>query len=140
MVCWNNWVRFVMGRSWHRGIGSRRFWVGLVPKILGDFERVDLAIGPPGFFIGTLVQLPVMAAAERHGELITDFEAQGARLRKAQMMRVARLSSADQTRPGSDEFEMGLVTQPLGLGYGELALVDPTRSGIKPARDERRTH
>ena len=70
----------------------------LLPKALGRFERVDLVIGPPGFFIGGLVQLPVMAAAERYGELVADFEAQGARLRKPEMMRVARLSSADETR------------------------------------------
>ena len=72
--------------------------MGLVPKSLGSFERVDLAIGPPGFFISDLVQLPVVAAAEGHGELIADFEAQGARLRKSEMMWVARLSSADQAR------------------------------------------
>jgi hypothetical protein len=72
--------------------------VRLLPKSLGRFERVDLAIDPPCFFIGGLVQLPVMAAAERYGELVADFEAQGARLRKSKMMRVAGLSSADKTR------------------------------------------
>jgi hypothetical protein len=101
-----------MARGQHRSIGGRRFWVRLVPKILGSFERVNLAIGPPGFFIRALVQLPVMAEAERHGELITGFEAKAARLRKSQMMRVARLSSADKTRLGCEELEMRLVTQP----------------------------
>ena len=51
------------------------------------FERVDLAIGPPGFFIRGLGQLPVVAT-ERHSEVITDFQANAARLRKSQMMRV----------------------------------------------------
>ena len=111
----------------------------LLPKTLGRFERVDLEIGPPGFFIKCLVQLPVMAAAERHGELIADFEAKRARLRKSQMMRVARLSSVDQTRLGSDELKMRLVTQPLGLGNGELALVDPSRNRIGPVRDQWRS-
>ena len=94
----NNWVRFVTERGWCRSIDRCRFWVRLLPKTLGSFERVDLEILPPGFFIGGLVQLPVMAAAERYGELVADFEAQGPRLRKSEMMRVAGLSSADKAR------------------------------------------
>jgi hypothetical protein len=71
------------------------------------------------------MQLPVMASAKRHCELIADFQAYAARLRKSQMMRVARLSSADKTRLRCDELEMRFITQPLGLGNGELALIDP---------------
>ena len=128
-----------MGRDQHPSIGSCRFWVCLFPKTLGSFERVDLEILPPGFFIGGLVQLPVMTAAERYRELIADFQANAAWLRKSQMMRVARLSSADKTRLGCDELEMRLVTQPLGFSDGELALIDPIRNGNEPARDQRRS-
>jgi hypothetical protein len=85
------------------------------------------------------MQLPVMASAKRHCELIADFQAYAARLRKSQMMRVARLSSADKTRLRYHKLEMRLVTQPLGFGDGELALVDPIRNGIEPARAKRRS-
>jgi hypothetical protein len=52
-----------MGRGGHFGIGSRRFWVRLFPKSLGDVERVDLEILPPGYFTTGLVHLPMMTAA-----------------------------------------------------------------------------
>ena len=42
------------------------------------------------------MQLPMMAAAERHGELIADFEAQGSGLGKPQVMRIGRLPAADE--------------------------------------------
>jgi hypothetical protein len=45
-------------------------------------------IAPPGHFITGLVQLAMMATAERHGEHITDFETEGSGLGKAQMMRI----------------------------------------------------
>jgi len=37
------------------------------------------------------MQLPMMPAAERHGELIADLETDGPRLRKAEVMRIGRL-------------------------------------------------
>ena len=76
---------------------SRRFWVGLLPKPFGDFKCVDLEILPPGHLIAGLMQLAMMAAAERHGELVADFEAKGSGLGKAQVMRIGRLPAADQT-------------------------------------------
>jgi hypothetical protein len=85
------------------------------------------------------MQLPMMASAKRYCEFIADFQANAARLRKSQMMRVARLSSADKTRLRCDKLEMRLVTQPFGFGDGELALIDPTRSGIEPSWDQWRS-
>ena len=40
----------------------------------------------------------MVTTAERHGELITDFETEGSRLGKAQVMRIRRLPTADETR------------------------------------------
>ena len=79
-------------------ICRRRFWPGLLPKPLGDRERVDLEILPPGHLIAGLMQLPMMTAAERDGEFVADFEAEGSRLSKAQMMRIGWLPAADQAR------------------------------------------
>ena len=83
------------------------------------------------------MQLSMMPTAERYCEFIADFQTNAARLRKSQMMRVARLSSADNAGLGCDELEMCLVTQPLRFGNGELALVDPTGARIEPVRDKR---
>jgi hypothetical protein len=56
--------------------------VRLFPKALGYFERVDLEILPPSHLITGLVQLPMMTAAERYGELVTDFESERSGLGK----------------------------------------------------------
>ena len=70
----------------------------LLPKTSCDLQGIDLESFPPGFLVAGLMQLPMMTAAERHGELITDLEADRPRLRKTQMMRIGRLPAADQTR------------------------------------------
>ena len=98
--------------------------MAFLPKPLGDLQRLDLEVFPPGHFIACLMQLPVMTAAERDGELVADFEADGPRLSKAQVMRIARLSAADKTGLRGNEFEMRLVAKTLGLGDGEDALID----------------
>jgi hypothetical protein len=57
--------------------------VRLFPNPFGDIEGIDFEAFPPGHLITGWVQLPMMATAERHCELITDFEAYRPRLRKA---------------------------------------------------------
>ena len=47
---------------------GRGFWVRLFPKILGNFEWVNLAIGPPGFFMRGLV--PVAQIADDAGRKV----------------------------------------------------------------------
>src|SRR5262245_23252362 len=41
-----------------------------LPKAPRDFECIDLYVLPPGDFIPGLVQLSMMTATQRHGELI----------------------------------------------------------------------
>ncbi len=72
--------------------------MGLFPKTSGDLERFDLEILPPSHLIAGLMQLPMMTAAEGDGELVADLEADGSGLRKAQVMRIARLPPADEAR------------------------------------------
>jgi hypothetical protein len=83
---------FTLPSVFRRGLSSnfigllrfcrRRFWPPLFPQPLGDRERVDIDALPPGHLIASLMQLPMMTAAERHGELIADFETQRSGLRK----------------------------------------------------------
>ena len=71
--------------------------MGLFPKSLGDLQRFDVEVTPPGHLIAGLMQLLVMTAAEGNGELVADFKADGYGLRKSQMMRVAGLTTTDET-------------------------------------------
>ena len=72
--------------------------MALLPKTASGLKSIDPEALPPRNLIASLMQLPMMTAAERHGELITDFKTDGSRLRKAQMMRIGRLPPANQTR------------------------------------------
>ena len=96
----------------------------LLPKLLGDGQGIDFQALPPDHFITSLMQLPMMASAQRHCELVADFETQRSRLGKPQMMRIGRLPAADEARLRGDEPQMGFVTQPFGFRNGENALVD----------------
>ena len=56
--------------------------MGLFPKTFGSLQGVYFQTLPPGHLIAGLMQLPVVTAAEGHGEFIADFEAQGSGLGK----------------------------------------------------------
>ena len=66
------------------------------PQVLGGLHWFDPQIRPPSHFIAGLMQLPMMTAAERYGELVADFETQGSGLRKPQVMRIGRLPAANE--------------------------------------------
>ena len=70
----------------------------LFPKTFCDLQCIDLQVLPPSNLIASLMQLSMVTAAERHGELIADLEADRPRLRKPQMMWVGWLPPADQAR------------------------------------------
>jgi len=63
-----------------------RFHPAFVPEALGNHKGFNAEIMPPGDFVADLMQLPMMIAAQRHRELITDLETQGPWLRETQMM------------------------------------------------------
>src|SRR6185312_15587293 len=68
----------------------------LLPKLPGKTKGIDLEAFPPRSFVAGLVERAVVAPAERHGELVADFDTQSARLRETQMVGVARLPSANE--------------------------------------------
>lgn len=103
----------------------------LLPQILGDQKRIDIAVNrlPPFGFIAGLVQLTMMGAAERNGELIAHFEPQRAGLGKAQVMGIRGGAAAEQTRLRHDEFQMRRLPQTLGPFQKE-----PSRFGVSRQR------
>jgi hypothetical protein len=70
--------------------------MGLLPQPIGNCEWVDIQSFPPRLFIPGLVQLPVVPAAERDRKLVAYLQAEGSRLRVPHVMRVGRLSFADE--------------------------------------------
>jgi hypothetical protein len=55
----------------------------LKPKRTGSTGRINASIFPPSDFIATAMDLAMMAAARRHGELIADLAPERAVLRDA---------------------------------------------------------
>jgi hypothetical protein len=62
------------------------------------------------------VQLAMVDATHRNGELITDLAAERPRLRKTQMMGIGRRTAAHQAWLGRNEFAVVFVAQANGLG------------------------
>jgi hypothetical protein len=62
------------------------------------------------------VQLAVVEATDRNGELVADFAAERPRLSKTQMVGVGRRAAAHQAWQGGNELAVVLVAQANGLG------------------------
>jgi len=58
----------------------------LEPQSAGGSQRIDAGSLPPHRFVATTMGLAVMAATERHGEVIAHLAAKRRMLGKAQMM------------------------------------------------------
>ena len=71
---------------------------------------------PPGDFIAGLMELAVMAPAERYGEFVADFDSECARLLEAKMVRVARVATANEAPLGKPQNAGGIVAPALGFG------------------------
>jgi hypothetical protein len=77
---------------------SRRQRMRLEPRRPGRDRRVYADSRPSGGFVTATMDLPVMAPAQRDGELVADPAAKRPALGKSQVMSIRRLSAADQAR------------------------------------------
>jgi hypothetical protein len=103
-------------------IRSCRQRMRLQPKRAGTDTGVDTGLLPPRGFIATAMDLAMMAAAQRHGELIACLPAECAVLREAQMMGVFGPAAADQSGLFGHEPDVLLVTKAARLGMGQPTL------------------
>ena len=94
------------------------------PQRAGGYGRIDSGLFPPRGFITTTMDLPVVAATQRHGEFIARLARKRAGLGEAQMMGIAGDPTANQTRLFGNEPDMVLVANPARLGMGQQAFVD----------------
>src|SRR4029077_19220588 len=102
----------------------------LQPKRTGSDSRIKASVCPPSGFVARAMDLTVMAAAQRHGEFITDFAPECAVLREAQMMRICGLAAANETGLFGHKPHMIPVTNAARLRIGQMGLVDACGPGL----------
>ena len=102
----------------------------LQPQHAGGDGRINPSAPPPCGFVAAAVDLAMMPAAQRDGELIADLAAERPALGKSQVMGVRGLSAANQARVLGDRPDVIPVADPARLRQGQRALVDqPSSAG-----------
>jgi hypothetical protein len=74
--------------------------------LLRRIERIDIHLMPPFEFVAALVEFTMVRTTQRHGELVADFAAEGALLRKPKKVRIRRAPTASQAGLGAYELQM----------------------------------
>ena len=98
--------------------------MGFEPKLAGGDGRIDPGFAPPSGLITMTMKLAVMTTTERHGELVTDLAAERPVLGKAQVMGVARFTTADQTSLLRHKAHMVAIADAPRLRMGKDGLID----------------
>ena len=75
-------------------------------------QWIDVDAHPPGDLVTAAMNLIMMHAAKRDGELIAHPAAEGAGLSKAEMVGLAGMTSAREAGLRRYEFEMAFVAEP----------------------------
>jgi hypothetical protein len=84
--------------------GTRSF-----PEASRNFQGIHSVTVPPRTFVSSLMQLPMMTAAQGDRELIAHLEANCPRLCKPQVMGIGRLPATDEAGLRGNEFQVCLV-------------------------------
>jgi len=96
----------------------------LQPQRASTDSRIGTDLLPPGSFIATVMNLAVMAPAQRYRELIADLATDRSALRKAQMVGIRRATTANQARLFGYIFYVIAVTNPARLRQRQHVLID----------------
>ncbi len=70
------------------------------------------------------MNVAVMSAAQRHGELVACLASESLGLDEAQVVSIAGTAAADQASLFGDKFAMRLIPNPARFGEDKCALVD----------------
>src|SRR4051812_32048083 len=98
----------------------------LRPQSLRDRQGIEIVFCPPIALVPEPVNLPMVATAERHRELIAHLASKRPRLRKPKMVRIGRLTPTKETGLRGDELQVSLVAIAARLTDREHALVNAT--------------
>ena len=72
--------------KWFRRTGRQRMC--FEPERARDNGRIDLFLFPPRRFIAASVDLAMVSAAQRDGELVADLASEGAALRESEVVSI----------------------------------------------------
>ena len=89
--------------------------------------RIESELLPPCGFITMAMKLAMMSPAQRDREFVTDLSPERPVLRKAQMMGVTGLTSADQAGLLGDKPHMSAMANAARLGMTEDGFIDRWR-------------
>ncbi len=95
----------------------------LQPKRAGTHTGVDAGLLPPSGFIATAMDLSVMAAAERYGELIAHLAPERAVLREPQVVGIRWSSAANQAGLLGNRFDVVSLPNPARLREGQQTFI-----------------
>jgi len=98
--------------------------MGVEPQLARCDGWIDVQFTPPGGFIPAAVQFAMMAATQRHRELITDFAAKGHRLGETQVMSIAGGATTDEAGLPAYVPDVLAVANAARFRDGKNALVD----------------
>jgi hypothetical protein len=98
--------------------------VCLEPEVTGHGTGINTDGLPPLRLIALAVNLTMVAAAERHGELIADLAAEGAALGEAKVVWIAGHTAADQARLLGNEADVLPIAEAARFGERQDGLVD----------------
>lgn len=80
-----------------------------IPQPLGDGQGIDTHLVPPRPLVAVVVEFAMMITAERYGELVADFCAEGLGLGEADVMSIGQDAVAQNAGLRRDVAEVVLV-------------------------------
>ena len=98
------------------------------PQRAGRNGRINSDLPPPRGFVAATMHLAMVPSTQGHGELIADLAPERPALRKAQVMGIRGLATANQTRLLGHMSDVIAVPNPARLRQGQRALIDHLRS------------
>jgi hypothetical protein len=80
--------------------------LGLLPKSLRGWQRIDVELSPPNAFVAATMELAMVMPTDGNSVFVTDFTPHRSPLRELEVMRIGRLTTAGEARLGTNEFQM----------------------------------
>jgi hypothetical protein len=99
----------------------------LKPQRASNFQRINSEAVPPSCFVTIAVELAMMTAAQRNGELVAHFAGECAALRKAKVVWIG--GKSHEARPACYQPDVIAIAYPSRLRQRQHALVDRVPTG-----------
>jgi hypothetical protein len=99
------------------------------PQRASNFQDINPKTAPPRCFVTRAVELAMMTATQRNGELVADFTGESAALREPKVMRIGRKSAAHEARTAGYQSDVVAIANPTELRHRQHALVDGIATG-----------